>query len=108
VHERSKSTCQRTVLAADLEELITRDPGRTMRSLGQDMSIYGTAVRNMVSEDLSYKSYAMWRGQFMLETSKRTQTRLKESLSEVWGKVSGLPSHLTVTIKTIFCGASLS
>ncbi len=74
-HERS-STCQGTILAADLEELITRDPGRTMRSLWQEMSIFGKAVRKMVSEDLSYKSYVVRRGQFMLETSERTQTRL--------------------------------
>jgi hypothetical protein len=67
-------------LAADLEELITRDPDRTMRSLRQEMSIFGTALRKMVSEDLSYKSYVMRRGQFMLETSERTQTRLKENL----------------------------
>jgi hypothetical protein len=67
-------------LAADMDELITRDHGRTMRSLGQEMSIFGTAVRKMVSEDLSYKSYVVRRGQFMLETSERTQTRLKENL----------------------------
>jgi hypothetical protein len=58
-----------------------------MWSLEQEMSIYGTAVRKMVSEDLSYKSYAVKRGQFILETSKSTQNMLKESLSEVWGKV---------------------
>ncbi len=57
-----------------------------MRSLGQEMSIYGTAVRKMVSEDLSYESYAVRRGQFMSEASKRMKARLKESLSEVWGK----------------------
>jgi hypothetical protein len=43
-------------------------------------SIYGTAVRNMVLEGFSYKSYAMRRGQFMSEASKRMQARLKESL----------------------------
>jgi hypothetical protein len=51
------------------------------------MSIYGTAVRKMMSEDLSYKFYAVRRVQFMSETSKRTQTRLKENLLEVWGKL---------------------
>ncbi len=70
-----------------MEELIARDPGRSMMSLGQEMSIYGTAVRKMVSEDLSYKSNAVRRVQFMPETSKRTQTRLKENLMEVWGKL---------------------
>jgi hypothetical protein len=56
-------------------------------SLDQEMSIYRTAVRKMMSEDLSYKSYAVRRVQFMSETSKRMQTRLKENLLEVWGKL---------------------
>ncbi len=86
MYKRS-SNCQGTVLVADLEELIARDPGRSMMSLGQEMSIYGTAVRKMVSEDLSYKSYAVRRVNFMSETSKRAQNRLKENLLEVWGKV---------------------
>jgi hypothetical protein len=51
-----------------------------MRSLAQKMSIYGTAVRNMVLEDLSYKSYDARRGQFMSETNKSTQARHKENL----------------------------
>jgi hypothetical protein len=50
-----------TILAADLEELITRGPGRSMRSLAQEMSIFLTAVNTIVSEDLRYKVYAMRR-----------------------------------------------
>jgi hypothetical protein len=41
-----------TVLAADLEELITRGPRRSMRSFAQEMSIFLTTVRTMESEDL--------------------------------------------------------
>ncbi len=74
------------VLAADLEEQIARNPGRSIGSLAQEMSIYETVVRKMVSEDLGYKSYAVKRGQFMSEASKRTPFRLKEDLSEVWEK----------------------
>ncbi len=44
------------------------------------MSSYGTAVRNMVLEGFSYKSYATRRVQFMSEESERMQARLKESL----------------------------
>ena len=47
-----------TILAADLEELITRGPRRSMRSLAQKMSIFLTAVNTMVAEDLRYKVYA--------------------------------------------------
>jgi hypothetical protein len=97
VHTRS-SDYKGTVVAADLEELITRVPSRSMRSLAQEMSICGSAVKTMVSEDLSYKSYAMRRVQFMSETSKRTQARLKEILSEVWEKVVWPPISPDATI----------
>jgi hypothetical protein len=50
-----------TILVADLEQIITRGPGRSMRSLAQEMSIFLTAVRTTVSEDLRYKAYAMRR-----------------------------------------------
>ncbi len=46
------SDCKGTVLTADLEELIARDPRRSMRSLAQEMSIFRTTVRTVVSEDL--------------------------------------------------------
>jgi hypothetical protein len=48
-----------TVLDADLEELNARDPRKSMRSLAQEMGIFRTTVRKIVSEDLRYKVYAM-------------------------------------------------
>jgi hypothetical protein len=53
VHQRS-SDRKRTVLAANLEELITRDPApnRSLRSVAQEMSISSTDVSKMMSEDL--------------------------------------------------------
>jgi len=65
-----------TVLAADLEELITRGPRRSMRSLAQEMSIFLTAVNTIVTEDLRYKIFCyekgMKTGRFMSEASKTT------------------------------------
>jgi hypothetical protein len=55
------SDCKGTVLAANLEELITRDSRRFMRSFAQEKSIFRTTVRTMMSEDLRYKVYAMRR-----------------------------------------------
>ncbi len=60
MHKRH-SNCKGTVLAADLEELIARGLRRSMRPLAQEMSIFRTTVRTMVSEDLRYKVYAMRR-----------------------------------------------
>ncbi len=55
------SDCKGTVLAANLEELITRDSRMFMRSFAQERSIFRTTVRTMMSEDLRYKVYAMRR-----------------------------------------------
>jgi hypothetical protein len=58
MHSDSKGT----VLAANLEELITRDPRRFMRSfLAQERNVFRTTVRTMVAEDMRYKVYAMRR-----------------------------------------------
>ncbi len=59
--QKMHSDCKGTVLAANLEKLITRDPRRSMKSLAQERSIFRTTVRTMVSEDLIYKVYAMRR-----------------------------------------------
>jgi hypothetical protein len=59
--QKMHSDCKGTVLAANLEELITRDPRRSMRSLTQERSVFRATVRTMVSEDLRYKVYAMRR-----------------------------------------------
>jgi hypothetical protein len=56
MHNRP-SVSKGTILAADLEELITRGPRRSMRSLAQEMSIFLNAVNTMVSEDLKGLSH---------------------------------------------------
>jgi hypothetical protein len=43
---------QEAVLAADLEDLIIRDPDRSLRFLAHEMSISSTDISKMVSEDL--------------------------------------------------------
>ncbi len=49
MHKRSID-CKRTGLAANLEELIIRDPDMSLRSLAQEMSISSKDVSKMVSE----------------------------------------------------------
>jgi hypothetical protein len=83
IHKRC-SDYKGTALAEDLRELITRDPGRSMRSMAQEMNISRTTVRKMVSEDLRYKSYAMRRGQFM---SEATRTRRLEKAMKLLARI---------------------
>jgi hypothetical protein len=65
-----------------------------MRTLVQEMKISITnEVRNMVSEDLRYKSIVIRRGQSCSEASKRIQNWLKEDLQKV--EQGGLASQLT-------------
>jgi hypothetical protein len=47
-----------TALVEDLWELVTKDPGRSMRSMAQEMNVSRTTVHKIVLEDLFYKSYA--------------------------------------------------
>jgi hypothetical protein len=87
VHKR-RSDYKGTALAADLEELISRDPGRSMRSLALELDVSRTTVRKIVLEDLRYKSYAMRRGHFMsaatkarrLDKAKRLLTKIKHPI----------------------------
>jgi hypothetical protein len=60
MHKRH-SNCKGTVLAGDLEQPIAWGLRSSMRPLAQEMSIFRTTVRTMVSEDLRYKVYAMRR-----------------------------------------------
>jgi hypothetical protein len=53
VHKKHRD-CKGTVLGADLEELITRNPGRPMWSLAQEINISRNNGRTMVTEDLRY------------------------------------------------------
>jgi hypothetical protein len=64
-----------------------------MRTLLQEMSNSITnSVRNMVSEDLMYKSIVIRRGQSCSEANKRMQNWLKENLQVVWDKEVWPPS----------------
>jgi hypothetical protein len=51
IYERKISGYEGTVLAATLDELITKDTSRSMRSLSQEINISRTTVGKMVSED---------------------------------------------------------
>jgi hypothetical protein len=62
VHKRHRD-CMGTVLAADLEELITRDPSRpmSMMSLVQEMSVFQNNCEKDGVRGLEMQSYAMRR-----------------------------------------------
>jgi hypothetical protein len=53
VHKKHRD-CKGTTLGADLEELITRNPGRPMWSLAKEINISRNNGRTMVTEDLRY------------------------------------------------------
>jgi hypothetical protein len=51
VYDSKISDYKGTVLAANLDKLITVDIGRLIRSRSQEMKIFGTTVEKMVSKD---------------------------------------------------------
>jgi AraC-like DNA-binding protein len=100
MHKR-RSDYKGTALAEDLRELVTKDPGRSMRSMAQEMNVSRTTVRKMVSEDLRYKSYAMRRGQFMSEATKiRRLEKAKKLLARIKHPSSPILSSSSQTTKT--------
>ena len=84
-----------TVLATNLEKLITRGPSRLMRSLEQEMNISEQLLERwcqrmgQVAESCHY-IFQQDRGP--AHTNKRTQDWLKESLTEVFEKEIWPPS----------------
>jgi hypothetical protein len=94
IHKRC-SDYKGTALVEDLQELVSRDPGRLIRSMGQEMNVSRTTVRKMVSVDLHYKLYTMRRGQFM---SEATKTRCLEKAKKLLARVN----HLIVSNRLIF------
>jgi hypothetical protein len=97
----------RKILPSSLEELITRDHCRPMKTLVQEINISITnAVRKIVLEDLRYlllgednhvRSQARGRRTGSMRTSWRCGTRR-----------FGLPAHLITAFWTVLCGAFLS
>ncbi len=51
IYESKISGYEGRVLAATLDELITKDTSKSMRSLSQEINISRTTVEKMVSED---------------------------------------------------------
>jgi orotate phosphoribosyltransferase-like protein len=58
-------------VVADLEELSTRDPGRSMRSLAQEMNISRSTVRPLVPDERTQKIVSkfslIWSGTFIAD-----------------------------------------
>jgi hypothetical protein len=83
IHKR-RSDSKGAVLAEDLRDLVERDPGRSMRSIANEIGVSECTVRKMMKEDLRYKSYAMRQGQFMSEATKaRRAEKAKKLLAKI-------------------------
>jgi transposase len=68
-----------------VQEMISEDPGRSMRSMARELEVSDSTIRRVVEEDIRYKSYALRRGPLLndvtrerrLEKAKLLLTRLK-------------------------------
>jgi hypothetical protein len=93
-----------TLLATNLEELITRDPSRFMRSLEQEMNI-SKQLRERWCQRMSQIAgnchYISKQDCAPAHNSKRSQDWLKESFTRYVGRRSGLPAPMTATIWTV-------
>ena len=75
---QTRSDCLRTAKFVDkVKNVISKDPGKSMRAIAKDMKTSEALIRKCVSEDLRYKSYKMRKGQLL--TAKAKEKRLKHS-----------------------------
>jgi predicted transcriptional regulator len=83
------------VLAEEIRNIVDVDPGRSMRSIATEFGVTESTMRQIVQEDLRYKSYAMWKGQFM---SEATKTRRAEKARKLLARLK----QSSVTNQLIF------
>ncbi len=101
-------------LAANLEELITRDPqGRPMRALVQKLNIFMTTVSKNVAGGLAiqilcYEERSIYFRALVTGKEEDAGLAQEEPPGRCWRRRSGLPANLTMGFWTILCAASLS
>ncbi len=111
VYETKISDNEGTVLAATLDELITKDTSRLMRPLSQEMNISRTTVGKMVSEGGS----DIWKSGFHLlawaatlpTTAKGRRFGSRRTSREVWEKEIRAPSSPDCNPFWLFCRGRL-
>jgi hypothetical protein len=57
----------------EIKENIDDNPRTSMRSLSKKFNVSEKTIRNVVHEDLRYKSYVMRKGQFLSDKTKETR-----------------------------------
>jgi transposase len=68
---RRRSDAKDNDFVEKVQEIIDEDPGRSMRSIARELQVSDSTIRRIVEEDIHYKSYAMRRGQFMNDATKK-------------------------------------
>ncbi len=82
-HKR-RSDCKAAAIAEDVRAVVQRDPSKSMRALAAEMNVHERTIRRTMKEELRYKSYAMRKGQFMSEATKRRRfEKAKKMLSRL-------------------------
>jgi hypothetical protein len=92
---RRRSDAKGLMLADEICNIVEVDPGSSMRSIATEFGVAESTVRQIVQEDLRYKSYAMRKGQFMSEV---TETRRAEKARKLLARLI----HPSVTNQLIF------
>ena len=79
IHRR-RSDAHGPEIVAQVQELISDDPGRSMRKIATDLGVSDFLIRKIVKEDIRYRSYCLRRGQFMSEKTKRVRYEKAKAL----------------------------
>ena len=67
-----------------VQNIIDANPGTSMRAISRDLQVSEGTIRNVVHEDIRYKSYVMRKGQFMsAHTQEQRLLRAKRLLNKL-------------------------
>ncbi len=110
VHKRRSYRILTAWLSSSPEELITRDHGRPMRTLVQEMNIYITKQygKNYCVGGLEVQSYVKRRGHSCRRQARGRRTGSRRTSRRCGARRSGLSAHLTTAFWIILCVAFLS
>ncbi|QQP52144.1 Transposable element tcb2 transposase [Caligus rogercresseyi] len=64
----------------NIQQIIDKDPGRSMRGIARELSVSDFLVRKIVKQDIRYKSYSLRRGQFMSAATKERRAERAAAL----------------------------
>lgn len=84
IHSKRSDMIRKDDFIKDVQQTIDANPRKSMRSLAKQLQVSEGTIRNVVHENIEYKSYVLKKGQFLSERIKENRLiRSKRLLNKV-------------------------